>query len=80
MKVTIKLNSQNDIKEFVELARKMDCDVLATSGKYSVDAKSILGIYSLDISKLINVELIERDYQQKDAFLHGLHELGILVD
>lgn len=80
MKKTIKINTPDQIKNFVRLAQQMECDVLVTSGKYTVDAKSILGIYSLSLSEPVDVELIERDYQEKDAFLNGLIELGIIVE
>lgn len=80
MKKKIKLNTPEQIKNFVHLTQKMECDVLITSGKYSVDAKSLLGIYSLSLSEPVVVELIERDYHEKDAFLSGLIELGIIVE
>ena len=80
MRKTIKLNTFDDIKSFVNLTTQMKCDVLLISGRYAVDAKSIMGIMSLSLSKPVIVELIERDYQEKDIFLHKLYELGILAE
>ena len=51
------LGSINDVKNFVNVVSKYDYDVDLTSGRYVVDAKSIMGIFSLDLSKPIKVEI-----------------------
>ncbi len=51
------LNSINDVKDFVNIVSKYDYDVDLTSGRYVVDAKSIMGIFSLNLSKPIKVEV-----------------------
>ena len=53
----ILLKSINDVKDFVNVANKYEFDVDLTSGLYVVDAKSIMGIFSLDLSKAIKVEI-----------------------
>ena len=52
----MQLGSINDVKDFVNIVNKYDFDVDLTSGRYVVDAKSIMGIFSLDLSKAIKVE------------------------
>jgi phosphocarrier protein HPr len=52
----IMLKSINDVKDFVNIVSKYDFDVDLSSGRYVVDAKSIMGIFSLDLSKPITVE------------------------
>ena len=54
---TILLSSINDVKNFVNIVSKYDCDIDLSSGRYVVDAKSIMGIFSLDLSKPITVEI-----------------------
>ena len=51
------LSSINDVKDFVNLVSKYDYDVDLTSGRYVVDAKSIMGIFSLDLSKPIDLAI-----------------------
>ena len=51
------LSSINDVKDFVNIVSRYDFDVDLTSGRYVVDAKSIMGIFSLDLSKPIKVEV-----------------------
>ncbi len=55
--VTILLNTINDVKVFVNMVSKYDFDVDLISGRYAVDAKSIMGIFSPDLSKPIKVEI-----------------------
>lgn len=58
MKVlTVLLKSINDVKDFVNIVNNHDFEIDLSSGRYVVDAKSIMGIFSLDLSKPINVEL-----------------------
>ncbi len=50
-------NSINDVKDFVNIVNKYEFDVDLTSGRYVVDAKSIMGIFSLDLAKPIKVDV-----------------------
>ena len=54
--VNIMLNSITDVKDFVALVCTCDFDIDLTSGRYVVDAKSIMGIFSLDLSKPIKLD------------------------
>lgn len=51
----IMLNSIADVKEFVTTVSKYEFDVDLESGRYAIDAKSIMGIFSLDLSKKIKL-------------------------
>ena len=53
---TVVLSSINDVKTFVNVVTKYDFEIDLTSGRYVVDAKSIMGIFSLDLTKPIKVE------------------------
>lgn len=55
-KFNIMLGSISSVKNFVNAVNKYDFDVDLTSGRYVVDAKSIMGIFSLDLSKPIMLE------------------------
>jgi len=57
----ILLKSPEDVKNFVNIATKYDFEIDLTSGRYVVDAKSIMGIYSLDLSKAVKVEIHSDD-------------------
>jgi len=50
------LNTIGDVKNFVNTISMYDFEVDLTSGRYVIDAKSIMGIFSLDLSKPIKLE------------------------
>ena len=47
----VSLSSIEDVRRFVNAATRCTCEVDVLSGRYVVDAKSIMGIFSLDLSK-----------------------------
>lgn len=55
--VKINLSSIQDIKEFNHLTNKTDLVTTLTAGTYAVDAHSIMGIFSLDLSKPIELQV-----------------------
>ena len=55
--VSISLNSIDKVKAFVNDISKYDFDFDLVSGRYVIDAKSIMGIFSLDLSKPINLNI-----------------------
>jgi len=59
--LNIILKSINDVKDFVNIANRYDFDIDLSSGRYVVDAKSIMGIFSLDLSKPIRMEVHAED-------------------
>ncbi len=55
--VQISLNSIDKVKAFVNDISKFDYDFDLVSGRYVIDAKSIMGIFSLDLSKTIDLNI-----------------------
>ena len=58
---TIMINSIVDAKTFVNIVNMCDFDIDLESGRYIVDAKSIMGIFSLDLSKPIKMNVYTDD-------------------
>ena len=56
-KVMISLNSIDKVKSFVNDISRFDYDFDLVSGRYGIDAKSIMGIFSLDLSKPIELNI-----------------------
>lgn len=67
----IKLNTIDDVKEFVNICSKYDVDIDVKQGKFAVDGKSILGIFSLNLMDKLDAyiltqdERVVRDFRQK---------------
>lgn len=59
--VQISLQMANQVKTFVSIVQKYSYDIDLRSDRYVVDAKSILGIFSLDLSRPLNVEIHSND-------------------
>lgn len=59
--VPIKLSFAEEVKTFVNVANRYDYDMDLRVGRHVVDAKSILGIFSLDLSKPITLEVYAED-------------------
>ena len=72
--VRISLNSIDKVKSFVNDLAKFDVDFDLVSGRYVIDAKSIMGIFSLDLSKPIKVEVHSDDC---DKFMEELDKFII---
>jgi len=68
--VQISLNSIDKVKSFVNTIARFDNDFDLVSGRYVIDAKSIMGIFSLDLSKPIDLNVYEGD--DMDAVMEAL--------
>ena len=62
--IKISLAMAQKVKEFVNVTQEYPCEILLKSGKYVVDAKSILGIFSLDLSQPITVEVYDDNCEE----------------
>ena len=69
VKTNILLESIADVKEFVSTVTLYDFAVDLVTGRYAVDAKSIMGIFSLDLSN--KIELVAHT-DDADKFLDGI--------
>ncbi|HIQ98365.1 MAG TPA: HPr family phosphocarrier protein [Candidatus Scybalocola faecavium] len=59
--VEIRLDSIDKVKSFVNIITKYDTDFDLISGRYVIDAKSIMGIFSLDLSRPIELAIHSDD-------------------
>ena len=69
-KVNIKILNINDVDAFVQKARMVDGDILVSRGKFCVDGKSVLGMFSLNVSEGCQVEYPE-DAKEFEEFLQN---------
>ena len=79
MTVQVNLNEVEAVKNFCLAATNSVCsDITLVSGKYVINARSLLGIFSLDLSKPIDCEIEGTDEEIAD-FTAKLKELNLLV-
>lgn len=55
--VKISLSGVEDVKEFVNIANECNGKINLVSGQYKIDAKSIMSIFSLDLSQPIEMQI-----------------------
>jgi len=65
--MTVLLDSIDKVKTFVNKVSFYPCDIDIVSGRYTIDAKSIMGIFSLDLAKPINVKVLDPAYEARVA-------------
>ena len=68
--LNIYLNSIDKVKSFVNTVNSFDTDFDLVSGRYVIDAKSIMGIFSLDLSKAVELQI--HDCDNMDAVVEKL--------
>ena len=73
--IKVKLNTLTDVKNFVNLAGKLNDEVIVYSGHYVVDGKSLMGILSLALNYMIDVRVVNKE--EKEKFIQGLDKLDI---
>lgn len=73
----IRLNNIQDIKRFVAAGSRQPFDIDILSGRFAIDGKSIMGIFSLDLSKVLTMQMHVDTEEQCADFLKELD--GMLV-
>jgi len=76
-KTKILLGVINDVKDFVNTVMRFSFDIDLVSGRYAVDAKSIMGIFSLDLSKPIEVRAYTSDQDSADEFAKAIDRFTV---
>lgn len=67
-KMTIKLNDFCDIKKFTNEVSKFEGDIDLVKGRYVIDAKSTMGIFTLDLSSPVDVVIYSDDEKEIERF------------
>lgn len=75
-KVVVNLNTIEKVKSFVNIITKFPCDMdlVASSNRYIIDAKSIMGIFSLDLSKNLNLIIHSEDPLVREGVKNAISE------
>jgi len=66
MKLTLKLNSLDDVKRFIGITSRYEAELSLENGRYSVDAKSILGVFSMDLSQPVQLVCKQENEKLKE--------------
>lgn len=64
----IRLNSIDKVKNFVNQMSTLDADIDLISGRYVIDAKSIMGVFSLDLTHDIEIKINTESKEELEKF------------
>ena len=72
----IKLATIDDVKNFVSITTTFNCEVDVVSNRYVVDAKSIMGLFSLDLTKPLTLKIDSSDEAVKKQIMERLNQFA----
>lgn len=67
--ITVDISKVTDVTNFCNIANKYEAQIMACSGPWRVNSKSLLGLFSLDLSKPINVRIIADSEEEIESFV-----------
>ena len=73
----IKLKTPEDITDFVNTCSKYECDVNIYDGSTIVDAKSMIGVFSIQQGKVIEVQVITSNEDVVIEFLENIRKYEV---
>ena len=73
-RVTVNLNEIDKVKKFVNEISKFESDVDIISGRHICDAKSLMSIFSFDLSKPVDIQIISSNDEEVERFNEVLEE------
>ena len=73
-KIKIKLDTADKVKKFIQIARGFASDIDIMTKSAVLDAKSIVGVYALDLSKDMYVRIISDDVEECRRFDAAMEE------
>ena len=75
----LNLSSINRVKDFAKFSNNYDGEVELHSGRYIIDGKSILGIFSIDVSRPIEMFVSETELESYETFIEQC-KLSKMID
>lgn len=63
-KIYVKINSIDRVKTFVKDTETFSSEIDAVYGRYTIDAKSIMGLFSIDVTKELEVVIHSDDQDE----------------
>lgn len=77
--VNVRVDTVNKVKKFIDIVSKSDYSAELKSDTYIVDAKSIMGVFSLDVSKPVELIIHAAENETEDT-IGELKNNGLIED
>lgn len=81
LELECKINTIEKVKMFADIATQCKtADIVVMSDKYIVDGKSVLGLFSLDITSKVTVTIESKSETEIDTFYSNIKKAGCLIE
>lgn len=70
----VSLNTIDKVKKFTKITNSFNCEIDVLQGRYIVSGRSIMGIFSLNLTDTVTVEIESDDEKEIDRFLKVMEE------
>ena len=70
----VSLNTIDKVKKFTKITNSFNCEIDVLQGRYIVSGRSIMGIFSLNLTDTVTVEIESDDEKEIDRFLKEMEE------
>lgn len=77
--IEIKFTLISEVQKFADICRSHEGDILLRHNSYVVDATSLLGIMSLNLSEPVYIDVIEKVDNERQILFNELKEAGFAV-
>ena len=72
--IDVLLNTIEKVKKFIKITSVFSCDIYVEQARYTVDGKSIMGVFSLDLTKPVTVNIASNNEFETRKFLELMEE------
>ena len=85
VKQKVLIKTVNEVKAFYNIVMQLECDADVCQGRYTVDARSIMGLFSLDLDQPVTIRLYSTRFsedelkEQEAKFLEKISEAGFAI-
>jgi len=76
-KIKIKLSSPEIVSDFIKVCSKYECDINLYDGRNVIDAKSIIGVFTIAQGKVIEVQVITEEEDTIIKFIDDMKQFGV---
>lgn len=78
LQIPVKMENMLDAKRLVQIANGMKGDVELVCGRYTIDAKSMLGVFSLPNLLNVQLQIHEEDIDKEDEIKEKLRSFSLI--
>jgi phosphotransferase system HPr-like phosphotransfer protein len=76
----VKFETFEKVNQFIRVITNFESDVDLVSGRYVINAKSAMGVYSLDLTKELELNVYEKVEGETEKLVQELRDLGVIAE